>query len=92
MFNFENELFHINEKDSGTGSDDDEDFEDNEDVKYIDYPFGIYMIKVALTPDKEFIGIVEVKVNRDFLSHKQKIGVKGFINVDDYYKEEDSEA
>ncbi len=66
----------------GTGS-----HEDFEDYKIISYPFDKYQIKVKLTPSNEFIEIMEVKINKEFLSHKQKITSKGYIDVDDFYRE-----
>ncbi len=49
--------------------------------------FGIYEIKVKLTSSNEFVDILEVKVNKDFLSHKQKIASKGFHDVEKYYRD-----
>lgn len=58
-----------------------------EDYKIIDYPFNKYQIKIKLAPNNEFIGIIEIKINKDFLSHKQKIISSGYIDVDDLYRE-----
>lgn len=55
--------------------------------KDIIYPFDKYEIKVRLTPNNEFIGIVEVKINKDFLSYKQRVTSKGFHDVEEFYKE-----
>lgn len=55
--------------------------------KDIIYPFDKYEIRVRLTPNNEFIGIVEVKINKDFLSYKQKVTSKGFHDVEEFYKE-----
>jgi hypothetical protein len=57
------------------------------DYKIILYPFDKYQIKIKLTHSNEFIGIVEVKVNKEFLSHKQKITSQGFLNVEEFYRE-----
>jgi hypothetical protein len=57
------------------------------EYKDIIYAFDKYEIKVRLTPDNQFIGIVEVKVNKDFLSYKQKVTSKGFHDVEEFYKE-----
>jgi len=51
------------------------------------YPFRKYEITVRLTPDNEFIGIVEVKINKDFISYKQRLATKGFHDVDEFYRE-----
>ncbi|GAI43482.1 unnamed protein product, partial [marine sediment metagenome] len=52
------------------------------------YPFDKYLITIKLSPSNEFIGIVEIKVNKDFLSYKQKLPPKGFHDVEEFYKEE----
>ena len=52
------------------------------------YPFGKYEITVELTSDNKFIGIVEVKINKDFLSYSQKIASTKVHDVEDYYKDE----
>lgn len=57
------------------------------DYKEIVYPFDKYEITVRLSLNNEFIGISEVKVNKDFLSYKQKISSKGFHDVDEFYSE-----
>jgi hypothetical protein len=71
-----------NLKNQGTGS-----HEALGDCKIILYPFDKYQIKIKLTPSNEFIGIVEVKVNKEFLSHKQKITSQGFLDVEEFYQE-----
>ncbi len=58
-----------------------------EDYKVISYPFDKYEIKVKVSPSNEFLGIVEVGVNKDFLSQKQKISLKGYHDVDQFYVE-----
>lgn len=73
---------YSNPKDQGTGS-----HNESDDYKIIVYPFDKYQIKVKLTPTNEFIGIVEIKINREFLSHKQKMASKGFHDVDEFYRE-----
>lgn len=69
-------------RNKGTGSQ-----EDFEDYKIITYPFDKYQIKVKLTPSNEFIDIVEIKINKEFLSNKQKIISKSCIDVSKFYRE-----
>ena len=57
------------------------------DYRTIVYPFGKYEITIKLSPNNEFMGILEVKVNKDFLSYKHKMVSKGFHDVDEFYKE-----
>jgi predicted component of type VI protein secretion system len=71
-----------NLKKQGTGS-----HERVDDYKIILYPFDKYQIKIKLSPSNEFIGIVEVKINKEFLSHKQKITSQGFLDVEEFYRE-----
>lgn len=73
---------HQNFKKRGTGS-----HEKFEEYKIINYPFDKYQIKIKLSPANEFIEIVEVKINKEFLSYKQKITSQGFHDVDEFYRE-----
>ena len=53
------------------------------------YRFGPYEITVLLNERNEFIGISEVKVNKEFLSHKQRIKLKGYLDVSQFYDEDE---
>lgn len=66
----------------GTG-----EFPAHETSKTIVYPFGKYEITVELSADNKFISILEVKINKDFLSYEQKNISKGFHDVDRFYEE-----
>jgi len=59
----------------------------SEDYRIIPYSFDIYEIKVKVSPNNEFLGIVEVKVNKDFLSYKQRLSKQSYLDVSDYYRE-----
>ncbi|VUT28203.1 MAG: hypothetical protein SYNGOMJ08_00766 [Candidatus Syntrophoarchaeum sp. GoM_oil] len=65
----------------GTGT---HDFSDSHEIIC---PFDKYEVKVKLSSTNEFIGINEVKINKDFLSHKQKTTLRGFHDVDEFYRE-----
>ncbi|MFA5055242.1 MAG: hypothetical protein WC562_03590 [Dehalococcoidia bacterium] len=58
-----------------------------QDYKIISFPFEKYEIKVKVSPSNEFIEITEVTVNKDFLSHKQRLNIRQSIDVDKYYRE-----
>lgn len=73
---------YANFKKLGTGS-----REDFEEYKLITYPFDKYQITIKLTPTNEFIEILEVKINKEFLSYKQKITPQGFHDVEEFYPE-----
>lgn len=51
------------------------------------YAFSQYLITVKLSLDERFIGIEEVKVNKDFRSYKQKASKKIHRVVDEYEPE-----
>lgn len=56
------------------------------------YPFGRYEVKVVIRRDGRFVGIEEIRVNKEFLDNLQKMEVLGNIgyqDVEQYYKEEE---
>lgn len=57
------------------------------DYRIISCPFGRYEIKIKVTPNNEFIEIVEVGINKDFLTQQQKVSLQGFHDVDEFYVE-----
>jgi hypothetical protein len=62
----------------GTGS------SSTKDYVTLDYPFEKYQITVKLTSDGRFVGIEEVRINKDFRSYKQSIPQKIFRDIDEY--------
>jgi hypothetical protein len=42
---------------------------------------------MKLSLNNEFIEILEVKINKDFLTYKQKMISKGFHDIDKFYRE-----
>jgi len=78
----ENDYKYEEFREKGTGSHD-----VAKEYKEIVYPFGKYQITVRLSSNNEFIGITEVRINKDFLSYKQKMVSKGFHDVDEFYPE-----
>lgn len=74
---------------SGTGS-----HETPSEFKVVEYPFDRYLVKVLTTPDNKFAGIVEVNVNKDFLSQVQRITAlssTGYHDVEQYYQDIENE-
>ena len=68
----------------GTGQ-----YGDTEETKTISYPFEQYIVKVVLTLKNEFIGIDEIGINKDFLSHRQKLAAlssSGYHDVAEFYR------
>lgn len=47
-------------------------------------PFNQYEITLRLTPDNKLVEVLEVKINKDFLSHKQKMASLNSFDVDAY--------
>ena len=70
-------------RDQGTGS-----HEKVADYKIVTLPFGHYLIKLKLTADDRFVDVMEVKVNKDFATYRQKILSLGSWDVSKYYDEE----
>ncbi|MEK9137488.1 MAG: hypothetical protein AAB393_10230 [Bacteroidota bacterium] len=68
--------------DQGTGT-----ARDAGDFVVVTCVFDRYEIKVKLTPTNQFVGIVEVKINKDFLSHRQRLGARNYLDVEEYYRE-----
>lgn len=83
MEKFIHSLYYEKIKNQGTGG---SSF--LEDFKVIVYPFGKYEVKIRLTPNNEFIGIEEIKINKDFLSYEDKLSISKIIDVNEFYKEE----
>lgn len=57
------------------------------DYRIIRYPFDKYEIGVVVDSNNRFMGICEIAINKDFLSPRQRIATRSYIDVDDYYKE-----
>jgi hypothetical protein len=53
----------------------------------IEYLFGKHEIDVVVDSDNKFIGILEVRTKKDFLTPQQRAATRSFIDVDEYYKE-----
>ncbi len=52
--------------------------------KIIEFPFNQYEMKIKLTSDNKFIEVLEIKINKDFLSHKQKMASLNSIDIESY--------
>ena len=48
--------------------------------------FNKYEITVRLGPSKEFLGIVQVAVQKDFLSLTQRVASNDSLNASDFYE------
>jgi hypothetical protein len=51
------------------------------------YFFGPFRITVRVTEDDKLLDIVEVQINKDFLSVKQKIDTSASYDVSDLYED-----
>jgi len=56
------------------------------DMKTIEYPLDKYEIKVVVNANNEFVGIEEIKINKDFVAYKQEDPQKGYHDVEQYYR------
>lgn len=59
--------------------------------KILIYPFERYEISIKVGPNNEFLGIVEVKVNNQFMSYFRSNGNCGYHDVSDSYLDEKPE-
>lgn len=77
---------HENKKDynefilGGTGS-----AEEPAGFRIISYPFDKYEVKIVLNDKNEFVEIAEIKINKDFLSYKQKGRLKALPDEGEFY-------
>ena len=53
--------------------------------KLMKVPFDRYVVTVRLTPKDEFIDVVEISVDKEFLSMEQKLQSVGYHDVEDLY-------
>ena len=79
------EDYPIQVKEEGTGNK-----EIFDQFKLIEYFFERYIVKIVLTPSNKFLGIIEVKVNKDFRSYEQKIRSQVYHDEDELYQDENA--
>ena len=53
----------------------------------ITYPLDKYEIKIRVGKNGEFIGVEEIKINKNFIDYKQQSSNKGYHDVSEYYSE-----
>jgi len=56
------------------------------DYKIITYSFDKYQIKIKLKPNNIFLDVIEIKINKEFLSHKQMITHADSHDVEEFYR------
>jgi len=54
-------------------------------TKTVSIPFDKYEVVVKLNESNKFIGIEEIKINKDFLSFSQKTSKIGYLDVSEFY-------
>lgn len=79
---FDHEFNYRETSSTETGS-----HESTENYKIIDYSFDKYIIKLKLTENNTFIDVLEIAINKDFLTQKQKMLVTESIETKDDYPE-----
>ena len=55
--------------------------------KLLAYPIDRYVVYVELDEGNRFVGITEIRINKEFLSSKQKLASMAFTDVDEFYKD-----
>lgn len=56
--------------------------------KTVKWPIGPYVVTIVLDEGYRFVGITEVALSTDFLSHKQRTATTGVFDVEEYYTDE----
>ncbi len=56
-----------------------------EECKTIIFPFDRYEINVQLGSNNEFIGVVGVKLNKDFAEYEKDRTPSGFHDIEEFY-------
>ena len=59
-----------------------------DDIREIQHQFDKYNITILVDKFGKFMGINEVKVNKDFRDIQQRLASIGYLDVDDYYESE----
>jgi len=59
------------------------------DIKIIDYPFGKYQIKVKISDEGKFLGIIQVNLGKEFLSRAQRLSSFEVHDIEEFYKEDE---
>ncbi len=67
-----------------TGDDD-----DYLNFKTIKYDVGKYQLVIRLTHDNKFISVDSIKVNKDFLSLEKRLANTHYLDVDQYYEDDE---
>ena len=81
---YRQELEHRDLENQPTGTHGEAEF------RVVIYPFDRYLVHVKVGPENEFLGIIEITLNRDFLSTAQRIAsikALGYHDVDEFYRE-----
>lgn len=55
--------------------------------KLVAVPYENFEIVVRLSEDNRFLGIAELRIKKDFLSHEQRVANTGVFDVDEFYRE-----
>jgi len=50
--------------------------------KIIVFPFNQYEITIKVTPDNKFVEVLEIKINKDFLSQQQKLATLSSLDIE----------
>ena len=53
--------------------------------KVISIPFDKYEIKIVLNERNEFIGVAEIKINKDFLTLSQRVSGTDYRDASEFY-------
>lgn len=57
-----------------------------DNVKILQIPFDRFIVDLILSSSDKFLGIRDIKINKDFLSHEQKMHSIGYYDDSEYYQ------
>ncbi len=77
------EEFSLEElKSKGTGGD-----EFFEEIEIVPFAFDRYEVDIILSTSNKFLGIQDIRISKDFLSHEQKMHSQGYYDDSEFYRE-----
>ena len=59
-----------------------------DEIKIMECQFDRYVVTVGLTPNNEFLGLIEINVNEDFRSLQEKLRSQKYHNLEELTSED----
>ena len=58
-----------------------------EGIEIVPFEFDRFIVDVVLSSSERFLGIKDIKMNKDFLSHEQKMHSQGYYDDSEFYQQ-----